>query len=160
MTPYGVGFSVTNINYVCEYERTMGSYRVILIGPPDPLDGLVQEVCSLVSEHDKVKNSIEYEELSVERATETYHYRSFHDEYPYLFHFPREKTLDYLSTLGRRGYEKISGHGIWFVAYHCSPGSIIEEERPSTVQYTIEDGDGTTITPFSYDPAQDFKKEM
>jgi hypothetical protein len=138
---------------------TMGSYRAILIGPPGPLTELVGDVCSYIDERDVIKNTTEYEEFTLSDAREVYQYEQFHESYPYLFQFPRRKLLSYLDDLERKGYEKIAGQGIWFIAYHRSPGTVIENRRREIIQYTIEDGSGGTVTPFSYDPAQDFKTE-
>jgi hypothetical protein len=138
----------------------MGSYRVIVIGPPDPVQDLVQEVCDYISQKDEIKNTKSYEQFSLNKARKILQLEAFHTSHPFLFHFPKEQLSNYLTTLEEKGYEKITGEGIWFVCFNYSPGSVLENRRPNVVKYMIEDGSDGSITPFSYDPAQDFKTEM
>jgi hypothetical protein len=138
----------------------MGSYRSIITGPPEPLEQLVREVCEHISKKDKVKNAVRYEDITVSEAREIHKLNEFHDSYPYLFHFPWDEIPDYLDSIEQRGYEKITGIGLWLICYHYSPGTVIENNRSQIIQYVIDDGADGSITPFSYDWAQEFVTEL
>lgn len=65
-----------------------------------------------------------------------------------------------MHTLEEQGYNEIVGEGIWFVCYHHLPEDELEERKPNLVRYIIEDSTDGSTTPFSYDPAQNFKTDM
>ena len=138
----------------------MSSYRAIVIGPPDRVHSLTDEVCDIVSQRDQIKNTTSYETLDIDTARDILSYEEFFENYPYLYHFPWRQLPNYLDQIENQGYNRITGRGMWFIAYSSSPGSLLEERRSEIIRYTIEDeGEGAT-TPFSYDPAQDFKTDM
>ena len=138
----------------------MGSFRSIVIGPPDELRSLTDNVQRYISRKDTVKNTIWYETLSITTAHDVLSLEAFFDGYPYLDHFRRGNLRTYLDDLEQEGYNRIAGKGIWFVAYNYSPKQVIEERRPDTIQYIIEEDGGKAYTPFSYDPNQEFKTEL
>lgn len=138
----------------------MGSHRSIIIGPPEPVNDLSQEVCEYISRKDRIKNRIDFEHISINTARKIHAYEEFHNSYPYLYHFPWDELPEYLNLLEDKGYDKIKGEAIWFVCYNYSPGSEIEERKSEIIQYVIEDESDGAITPFSYDPAQDYVTEM
>ena len=90
----------------------MGSYRSIVVGPPEPLENFVREVCSHISAKDEIKNTVDYEEISINKAREIHKLNEHHDSYPYLFHFPWKEMPGYLDILEGENYEKIKGKGI------------------------------------------------
>jgi len=138
----------------------MASFRALIIGPPDPVENLVDGVCNHIREKDEIKNTVEYEGFSLDYARQILQLDEFHDSFPYLFKFSKPVLSDYLGELEEKGYTNITGVGVWFVCYNYSPGQVLEERRPRVVKYRIEDGSGGSVTPFSYDPAQDFKTEL
>lgn len=138
----------------------MGSYRSIIIGPPEAVNDLSQEVCEYISKKDTIKNRIDFEHISIDAARRILTYDEFHDSYPYLYQFSEHDLSEYLDFLEDEGYNKIKGEGIWFVCYNHSPEGEIEERRTEIIRYIIEDDGDRGTTPFSYDPNQDYVTEM
>jgi hypothetical protein len=138
----------------------MGSYRAIVVGPPDLVNELVSEVCEYIKKKDKVKNTRSFETVSIPKAKKIVKYEENFDGYPYLYRFSWEEIPDYLRTLEEQGYSEIVGEGIWFVCYNYSPEDELKKRKPDFVRYVIEDDTDGSTTPFSSDPAQDFKTDM
>ena len=139
----------------------MGSFRGIVIGPPESVDQTIGETCTKIARKDRIKNTLEYGEISTDDCREILNYRDNHDTYPFLYLFDsREELLEYLDQLENEGYNLISGTGFWFICYHYSPEEHLEQYSDPLVRYVVRKDGGRSDSPFSYDPRQDFVTEL
>ena len=137
----------------------MGSFRVILAGPQSEIDESSSSIISEFEQNGSIKNKIEFETVPVEMAKKIIKGEISFDGYPYLDNFERVRVLNWLSGLENKGYNKVSGRGIWFVSYE-SPIDVLSNDKFDTILYDLQKGTASSSIPFSYDPAQDYKDEI
>lgn len=137
----------------------MGSYCAVVVGPPSAVNRTVEGVRSDIDDRDAVEEVTEYRTFSIDQAHDALKIQNQFDCYPYLWKFHKSQMKQYLYDLDRCGYDQIKGTGLWLVCYHNDPDQLLSENKDSTAEYHLDQDGGKSITPFSYDPAQDYVTE-